>query len=329
MTTTATYSGPITTCFILPSITSEATFNSLRILHREAVTSQGTTTYQLIDRTILNGVERPNFAMRRICAKTSSLSPFVVAVVTDVMPPSLVEITLSQNPAAIGTAVGLTVSASDVGSGGSNVALIEYSTDGGVTWLTVGADYYVRPELSATASLLLQVGVYSICVRGTDAAQNTTTSCDLILAVYDPAGGFVTGGGWIVSPAGAYTVDPSLTGKATFGFVSKYGNGTNPVGSTQFQFHAGGLNFRSTPYEWLVVAGARAQFKGTGTINGSGSYQFLLTGVDGQVGGHGDTDAFRIKITGPGGVVYDNNMGSSDAGNDGTELAGGNIHIHP
>ncbi len=82
-----------------------------------------------------------------------------------------------------------------------------------------------------------------------------------------------------------------------------------------------------TSYEWLVVAGARAQFKGTGTINGSGSYQFLLTGVDGQVGGHGDTDAFRIKITGPGGVVYDNNMGSSDAGNDGTELAGGNIHI--
>src|SRR5207248_3436906 len=34
------------------------------------------------------------------------------------------------------------------------------------------------------------------------------------VVVYDPSAGFVTGGGWIASPAGAYAADPTLTGKA-------------------------------------------------------------------------------------------------------------------
>lgn len=58
--------------------------------------------------------------------------------------------------------------------------------------------------------------------------------------VYDPAAGFVTGGGWINSPAGAYSANTDLTGKATFGFVSKYQNGaTVPTGNTEFQFLGG------------------------------------------------------------------------------------------
>ncbi len=53
--------------------------------------------------------------------------------------------------------------------------------------------------------------------------------------VYDPIGGFVTGGGYIMSPAGAYVQDPAATGKANFGFVSKYKKGaTVPSGSTEF-----------------------------------------------------------------------------------------------
>ena len=44
------------------------------------------------------------------------------------------------------------------------------------------------------------------------------------------------------------------------------------------------------------MAGAKAQFKGTGTINGAGGYGFLLTVTDGQLTGGGGTDKFRIKI---------------------------------
>ncbi len=133
------------------------------------------------------------------------------------------------------------------------------------------------------------------------------------VVVYDPGAGFVTGGGWITSPAGAYAADPTLTGRANFGFVSKYQPGAGvPTGQTQFHFKAGDLDFHSTSYEWLVVAGARAQYKGTGTINGSGSYSFLLTVIDGQKPGGGGVDQFRLKIWGAGGVIYDNQMGDGD-----------------
>ena len=57
------------------------------------------------------------------------------------------------------------------------------------------------------------------------------------------------------------------------------------------------------------MAGARAQFKGTGTINGSGNYGFLLSSIDGQVSGGGGVDKFRIKIWDTNSVVvYDNRM---------------------
>lgn len=157
-----------------------------------------------------------------------------------------------------------------------------------------------------------------------------------MLVIYGPSAGFVTGGGWIDSPSNAYTPDnpddEDITGKATFGFVAKYKQGqTAPDGTTQFQFKAGDLNFASTSYEWLVVAGAHAKFKGSGTINGAGNYGFMLTATDSEISGGGDADAFRIKIwdrDDADAVVYDNQMGESDDSNAGTVLGGGNIVIH-
>ncbi len=120
-----------------------------------------------------------------------------------------------------------------------------------------------------------------------------------------------------------------MTGRAIFGFVSKYKPGTNELtGKTEFQFKAADLNFKSSAYEWLVVAGARAQFKGTGTINGSGNYAFLLTAIDGQIGGGGGTDKFRIKIWDKAtGVVYDNQSGADDGMGNGQAISGGSIQI--
>ncbi len=151
------------------------------------------------------------------------------------------------------------------------------------------------------------------------------------LVVYDPTGGFVTGGGWILSPEGAYAWDPPATGKAAFGFVARYQSGAVvPGGNTEFHFQAGGLNFSSSSYAWLVVAGARAQFKGEGTVNGQAGYGFLLTAVDGQVQGGGGSDRFRIKIwsVASGALVYDNVVGSDDIDEGNPQaLGGGSISI--
>ena len=89
----------------------------------------------------------------------------------------------------------------------------------------------------------------TVAVTDKDGDTGSATAAQFVV-IYDPAGGFVTGGGWIDSPAGAYTADPSMTGKANFGFVSKYKKGASiPTGQTQFQFKAGDLNFQSSSYD--------------------------------------------------------------------------------
>jgi hypothetical protein len=166
------------------------------------------------------------------------------------------------------------------------------------------------------------VGVYTLVVTANDAAGNIAESEPVFFVVYDAEGGFVTGGGWIDSPPGAYRPDTSLAGRANFGFVSKYKKGaTAPEGQTEFVFQAGDLNFHSTSYDWLVVTGSDyAKFKGTGTINGSGEYKFMIWAGGG--GSAGDT--FRIKIwqetNGVEDVVYDNGFDQA--------IGGGSIVIH-
>jgi PKD repeat protein len=174
-------------------------------------------------------------------------------------------------------------------------------------------------------------GVYTVQLVVTDDDGGSGEACFRYVVVYDPEGGFVTGGGWITSPIGAYAPDPSLTGKASFGFVAKYKKGaTVPVGHTEFQFRAAGLNFQSDTYQWLVVSGARAQFKGWGTMNGDGEYGFLLSAVDGQVKGGGGIDKFRIKIWDKATqtIVYDNQRGAADDAEPANAIAGGSIVVH-
>jgi hypothetical protein len=87
--------------------------------------------------------------------------------------------------------------------------------------------------------------------------------------------------------------------------------------------------FKSTSYQWLVVSGARAQYKGSGTLNGAAGYGFLLTAIDGQVNGGGGTDKFRIKIWDANSVVvYDNQMGAPDDSDPTTVITGGSIVLH-
>lgn len=176
-----------------------------------------------------------------------------------------------------------------------------------------------------------QAGVYPVTLTITDFCGETTSEIFEFVVVFDPNGGFVTGGGWIHSPAGAYVNNPSAEGRANFGFVSKYLRGaTVPTGQTQFQFQAEKFNFHSTSYEWLVVAGHRAQFKGEGRVNGQNGYGFMLTAIDGDRMGNKRGDRFRIKIweLTSEAIIYDNQMGASDDSDQSTELQGGSIVIH-
>lgn len=199
-----------------------------------------------------------------------------------------------------------------------------------------GLDLFVRssattPSASDTPAAFLEPGVHSVSVRATDDYGNAGAPMTVLLVVYDPAGGFVTGGGWIDSPTGAYAAQPDLAGKASFGFVSKYGRGASvPNGQAEFHFAAGDFTFRGSELQWLVVnrAGTNAQFKGEGTVNGGNApdgepYRFMIWAGDGERAG--TSDAFRIRVCYEDAgdvehVVYDNGALQP--------IGGGSIVVH-
>jgi len=186
----------------------------------------------------------------------------------------------------------------------------------------------------STTHTYSQAGIYSVKITVIDEdGLSDEKTAEGFVVIYDPDGGFVTGGGWIDSPEGSDIVNPELTGKANFGFVSKYQNGqTVPTGNTEFQFKAGDLNFKSTSYDWLTIAGHQAKYKGEGIINDAGNYGFMLSAVDEDLTPSTDDDLFRIKIwdkNNDDAVVYDNKVGAAEGDTDpSTAIGGGNIKIH-
>lgn len=239
-----------------------------------------------------------------------------VAVVNSA--PEVGAISAPVEPVLFGAEVGVAAPFSDAGPDDTHTATWDWG-DGS----TSPGDVDEADGLVGGSHAYAAPGVYTITLTVADSDGDAGLSLFEFVVVYDPAGGFVTGGGSIHSPEGAYTADPSLTGKATFGFVSKYRKGAaTPSGNTQFQFKAASFNFRSSSYEWLVIAGATARYKGRGTVNGSGEYGFMLTATDGGASGE---DRFRMKVwhLETGETVYDNEIGSP-----GDDVVRGSIVIH-
>jgi hypothetical protein len=136
-------------------------------------------------------------------------------------------------------------------------------------------------------------GVYTVRVTVTDDDGDHGESILEFIVIYNPSGGYLTGVGSIDSPATAYAANPDLTGPANFGMFVRYA-GSALTGKAQFSFPAGNLLFRSTSFDWLVVSGDDAVYRGQGTINGRGHYGFIVTVFDGQ--NTGTADRYRIRI---------------------------------
>ncbi|WP_143244262.1 MBG domain-containing protein, partial [Algoriphagus ratkowskyi] len=233
----------------------------------------------------------------------------------------------SSTPVAIGTIATLRATVSPAVSGVSITFYVDGVSKG--TSLTDGTG---KATLVVSG---LAADVYEVkAIIGSGCSESEV----VFLPVYDPAGGFVTGGGWIDSPAGAMIgAKATIVGKANFGFNAKYNTGKNNTtevdGNTNFQFKAGDIHFSSATHDnmQLVISGAKATYTGTGTVNGVGTHKFRVIAIDGDVAGGGGFDKFRIMIwdnNSSSTLLYDNKRGTSESSDDATVIGGGSIVIH-
>ena len=169
ISTSTAYVPPIEVCIYVPGVTNEEAFNKLRILHREG--------YDLVDRTILApDTPAPNFSTKTLCARVDSLSPFVVAQLTqppgDTIPPTA---TITSPADGATYTKGQTITASFVcadEAGGSGLAsCVGTVADGAVINTTT-------------------VGSQTFTVTATDNAGNSLAVTHTYNVVYDFAGFF-------------------------------------------------------------------------------------------------------------------------------------------
>jgi hypothetical protein len=139
----------------------------------------------------------------------------------------------------------------------------------------------------------------------------------------------VTGGGWVTQPDG---------GKKSFIVGMKYVKNRpgKPLGQFQFEDRALGLKLRCNLWDWFTVdeQGLVATFKGSGTVNGVGNFDFLVKAEDNS-GTDGAKDTLSITITPCAGysfpklrVTANSPLHNGVYAVSGSPLDAGNIEIH-
>jgi PKD repeat protein len=232
----------------------------------------------------------------------------IVQVTVANVSPTITNITAPVSPVQLGTTINVSAAFTDPGAADTFSAV--WTWDDGTTSGGTVSDHIV-----SGTHLYAVPGVYTVRLTVTDDDGGAGILTYQYVVVYDPTGGFVTGGGWFT--------DSASGSKIHFGFNPKYQpNSTLLKGETEFKLS--GITFKSTSHEWLVINGAKAQFKGSGTINGAGDYGFLVTVIDGT------PDKIRIKIWDKesGEEFYDNQPGAPDYADPVIEIGGGSIQIH-
>ena len=263
----------------------------------------------------------PNSNCPKIWTGAIPITPPAGTFTISTAPPEITGYTMPVAPVSVPTAVALGFTFTDDKPGQTHTCSISADS------LTITGTVNETTGTCSIPARKFPAGVYTIAASVSDSNGNTATStATALLVVFDSSSGYVAGAGWFNSPAGAYIPKPTATGTAFFGFVSKFVKGKSvPIGDTEFLFAAGGLYFRSSNYDWLVISGSKAQYKGTGYLNGVNGYKFILTAVDGS------KDKIRLKIKDSNGVVvYDNRLNLPPDDMDLADpqvIAGGNIVI--
>lgn len=204
--------------------------------------------------------------------------------------PAITGITVPTGPVNIANAVNASASFSDAGTLDTHTALWDWG-DGSTSAGTVSENN--GSGSVADGHTYSAPGLYTVTLTVTDKDGASHQAASSTVLVYNPKGGFATGGGWYYSPAGAYLDKPTKKGSALVAFVVGYKkNAETPSGEFQMIFHLGGLRFRATSFDWLIIdqSAKTAQFQGSGKINNAGNYKFTVWADQ------DNPDTIRVKI---------------------------------
>jgi hypothetical protein len=244
------------------------------------------------------------------------------AVTVTNVAPHMGAITASVNPVQVNTATTASSSFTDPAGTLDASYIVEWNWgDGNVETEEISA-----PGTVAKAHTYAAAGVYEIILTVTDKDGGVGTQTFQYLSVYSPtAQGLFSAGQKYTSPVGAYPQDPIATGTVMFGLSYKYQRDV-PVGNRQFtmDFQAGNLAFNATTVSSLVIADGVGTLRGSGTVNGQGSYAFLVVGSEAA-------NTIRMKITdisNNNAVVYDTQMGAAETASPTTPVTAGNVLTH-
>ena len=161
-------------------------------------------------------------------------------------------------------------------------------------------------------------GIYTVTLTLTGANTGTAAATFTYVIVQDPAGGTLTGGGWIATPSG----------KLHLAVTATISHGT-PAGQVEINLSGAGQNLHGSVLDWLAVDGSTAYLQGSGRINGGGDYGFLLVVSDTGQGKNADRVRVQIWDKADQTIFYDSQPGAPLDAAPTTPLGGGELTIHP
>ena len=251
---------------------------------------------------------------------TSSDVPWdVVFATVNNEAPVVGTVTISPDSIQTNTTVNATATFTDAGTGDAHTATVVWETGG----TPFSCNIIVEPTGSNPGTLSCSkpsgyatANVYPVTITVSDGTASGTSPI-AYASVYTPMQSSIFNAGQrFNSPLGAYQANLSLTGEVRFGLNYRY-QGSTPVGQKQFSvdFDDANLHFNATTVSSLVISGSTATLRGTGMINGSGTYNYLVTGVDG--GG------IRIQIKDTSNnLIYDTQPNAADTATPTTSVNG-------
>ncbi|MGN9911248.1 family 43 glycosylhydrolase [Phytohabitans sp. LJ34] len=228
------------------------------VYHRFAIPGgDGTHRETTIDRLEFDA----DGAIEKVVPTLESIDPVVN------LAPTITQAAGPVGPVALGAEVTVTAGFADGNRADRHACTVDWQ-DGRVSAGTVTTGTCTASRVYETA------GVYRPTVTVTDGRGGTATTAAGYTAVYDSGTPHV---------AAAGVIDPRGCGEA-FGLAAGTAAGPAPI-ALRLAFR--GKEFAATSYDRLALTRTRAEYRGTGTIDGAGGYAYTVT----------LTEAGRVTVT--------------------------------